>query len=267
MARARREAERRQRRAGGQERDPTFYPTTKKMGEQSLQRWIIELLRPLVERWFAERGKPTFVGADQFIYYEQYNPKAVVAPDVYVMPGFPPGKSVPSWKVWETSTVPSFVLEVVSTKWKTKDYTDAPVRYDVLGVKEFLLFDPEPNPKRGRVRWQRYRRLKSRGFVRVEATNNDRIFSRVLGCWLRAVGEGEQTRVRLATGEDGEILFPTAEEAEREAREAERAAREAERAAREAEHAVAERERLAKEEALRRVAELEAALASVTGKR
>lgn len=62
-------------------------------------------------------------------------------------------------------------------------------------------------------------------------------------------------KLRLADDPDGKLLWPTAEEAEREGRNAERTAREQERAAK-------EQERAAKEEALARVAALEAALAT-----
>ncbi|WP_438015359.1 Uma2 family endonuclease [Sorangium sp. So ce315] len=242
----------------GRERDPTYYPVEKKVGEDSLQTWIVELLRPLIERWYSELGRPRFVGADQFIYYQQFDPSKVVAPDVYVLPGVAPGRRVRSWKVWETGIAPSFALEVVSSEDPYKDYVDAPERYRELGVRELVIFDPDWERGRDRVRWQRYRKLKTRGFVRVETTNADRIYARVLGCWLRVLGAGEQARLRLATGPEGEALFPTAAEAERAAKEAERAAKEAERAAKEA-------ERAAKEAALSRIAELEAQIASVAG--
>jgi Uma2 family endonuclease len=233
--------------------DPTVYPVEKKMGEDSLQTLIVELLRPLVERWYEELGRPTFVGADQFIYYEQFDPSKVVAPDVYVLPGIPPKRRVKSWKVWKTGVAPSFALEVVSTSDAYKDYREAPDRYRELGVKELVIFDPDWERSRDRVRWQRYRKLKARGFVQVEATRADRIYSRVLGCWLRAVGEGIATRVRLASGPEGEDLFPTALEAEH--------------AAKEAEHVAKEAERAAKEEAMRRVAALEAQIAELTATR
>src|SRR5262249_36104050 len=70
--------------------DPTHYPIEDDVGERSLQRFIAELLRPLVERWLQSRAEHVFVGADQFIYYEQYSPKKCVSPDVYVLPGEPP---------------------------------------------------------------------------------------------------------------------------------------------------------------------------------
>src|SRR5262249_38033266 len=128
---------------------------------------------------------------------------------------------------------PSVAIEVVSQDKPYKDYVEAPERYRDLGVKELVIFDPDWERSADRVRWQRYRKLKRRGFVRVEVTNEDRIHSRVLGCWLRVVGEGTSARVRLATGPSGDELFPTALEAER----------------------------AAKEEALQRIAVLEALLA------
>jgi hypothetical protein len=88
------------------------------------------------------------------------------------------------------------------------------------------VFDPDFQEDDDRVRWQRYRKLK-RGFVRVEATNADRIRSRVLGCFLRVVGEGDEARLRLGTGPTGDVLVPTEAEAERTEKEAERAAKEA----------------------------------------
>lgn len=221
--------------------DPTYYPVERKMGEHTLQRWIVELLRPLIERWFAHLGKPRFVGADQFIYYRQHDATSVVAPDVYVMPGVKPGVLVPSWKVWETGTVPSFALEVVSSDDPHKDYVEVQERYRDLGARELVIFDPFCDKSPDRVRWQRWRRSEKRGFALVESTNADRLQSRALGCWLRVLGEGSEARLRLATGPNGEELFPTADEAAR---------------------ADADVERAEKEAALRRVAELEALLAA-----
>ncbi len=219
-------------------RDPTVYPVEEKVGEDSLQRLIVELLRPEVERWLAAQGKPSFVGADQFIYYKQHDPSKSVAPDVYVLPGVPTTRRVPCWKVWKTGIVPSLAVEVVSQHKPYKDYVEAPERYRDLGVRELVIFDPDWDRSSERMRWQRYRKLKQRGFVRVEVNNEDRIHSRVLGCWLRVIGEGADARVRLATGPAGDDLFPTA----------------------------LETERAAKDEAVRRVATLEALLAERGGK-
>lgn len=233
--------------------DPTFYPVEEKVGQDSLQVAIIELLRPLIERWYGMVGKPTFVGADQFIYYKQFDPHSVVAPDIYVLPGVEPGIRVKSWKVWETGIVPSFALEVVASKDPEKDYREAVTRYDELGVPELVVFDPDYKRHRDRVRWQRYRKLK-RGFAQVEISNEDRMRSHVLGCFLRVVGRGAGQRVRLATGAAGDDLVPTQAEQERAAKKAALAAKKVALAAKKSALA-------AKEAALARVAELEAQLA------
>jgi hypothetical protein len=200
--------------------DPTVYPVEERMGEDILQRWIVEMLRPLVERWIAARGELAFVGADQFIYYEQFNSTARVAPDVYVLPGVEPDRYVPIWKTWETGIVPSFAIEVASRRHR-KDYEESPTRHDAAGTREFVVFDPwsQHRPRGVGIRWQVYRRESGR-LARVEATDSDRVATQALGCWLRVVGEDKAQRLRLALGPDGEVLFPTGEEAER----AERAA-------------------------------------------
>lgn len=208
--------------------DPTLYPVTEKVGEELLQRLILEVLRPLVERWLREQGRTALVGADQFIYWEQFNPRKALAPDVYVLDGVDPDTPVTAWKVWETGVVPSFCFESVSAD-RLKDYEEAPKRYAELGVEELVLFDPHAEESGSRVRWQVYRRSGTE-LLRVEESDADRVRSDVLGCWLRQVGEGAVARVRLAVGEDGSELLPTDEERARaEFERAEQAERELER--------------------------------------
>jgi len=50
------------------------------VGEDILQRWIIELLRPLLQRWLDDRHVVAFVGADQFVYWKQHDPHKRVGP-------------------------------------------------------------------------------------------------------------------------------------------------------------------------------------------
>jgi Uma2 family endonuclease len=207
--------------------EASFDPFENDMGEGSLQRFISEALRPQIERLIAAETEPTFVGADQYVGWHPDDPTKVVAPDVYVLPGVAPGEEFEFWKVWQTGIVPSFALEIVS-KRKPKDYVDAPKRYADLGVKELMIFDPRP--RKSGVRWQVYRRVARRGFVKVETTDADRVRSKVLGCWLRMVGTGKMLRIRLASDPHGDDLVPTAEEAERAKAVAERAKADAARA-------------------------------------
>jgi hypothetical protein len=207
----------------------THYPESDEMGESMLQRLIAELLRPLLERFLRERGTRAFVGADQFLYWVEGDATQRVAPDVYVIPGEAPEAIPRSWLLWKHPRGPSFALEVVGRD-VLKDYEDAPNEYKKLGVDELVIFDPEAfdHPRSERTRWQVWRTVKRRGFVRVLSTNGDRVESAALGCWLRAVGDGPSLRVRLAVGAHGDDLVET--DAERSSRE--RAEKERERAER-----------------------------------
>ncbi len=238
------------------DRDGTVYPTEEKMGEELLQRWIIELLRPLIERWLAERGVVALTGADQFIYFRVGDVRGRVAPDVFVLPGVRPTRRIRSWKTWTDGVVPSFALEVVSQD-VDKDYVAAPTLYRELGVRELVIFDPDFEDEPGRYRFQVYRSVGKRGLVRASVTNEDRVRSRELGCWLRAVGHGESLRLRLATGAAGDELFAT----DAEQRDRERAEEERERAEKERERAEKERERAARLAAEDEIARLRAELA------
>jgi len=215
------------------------------MGEELLQRLIMELLRPLVQRWLDARGIKALVGADQFIYFRKGDIRGRVAPDVFVLPGVRPGRRIKSWKVWQEGVVPSFALEIVSTD-ADKDYIEAPRLYGEMGVRELVVFDPDWESEPGRLRFQVYRQVPRRGLVRVDATNEDRVKSRQLGCFVRALGHGEEQRLRLATGPTGDDLVPTEAEAERAEKERERAEKERERAEKERERAEKERERTAR---------------------
>ena len=211
------------------------------MGEDFLQCLIAEGLRPLIARWFKSRRVRAFTGADQFLYWVEGDPTRRAAPDVYVLPGVDPNAVPTSWQLWEVGA-PSFALEIVSRD-VAKDYEDAPAEYADMGAKELVIFDPGATARsRTRVRWQVYRRLPKRGFVRVAQSMSDRVESASLRCWLRCIGEGRDSRLRLGTGVDGEALFPTEDEvqAARAAQEAARAEQEAERAEQEAARADAE---------------------------
>lgn len=229
-----------------------MYPTEDDVGEEMIQRLICELMRPLLGRFLRERRVRAFVGADQFIYWRQFEPTTCVSPDVYVMPGVDPDLAgVKSWKVWETGIVPSFALEVVADD-RRKDYERSPERHADLGTGELVVFDPHSHEGRDRVRWQVYRRVAGRRLRSVEHTDEDRVISRALRCQLRAVGTGGAMRIRVGTGRGGDTLFPTEAELARTAslearqartRVAEAQAREAEARAR-AERAEAELVRL-----------------------
>jgi hypothetical protein len=155
-----------------------------------LQRLIAELLRPTLARFLAERGERAFVGDDHFIYWVEGDSSQRVAPDVYVIFGEDPDALPRSWLLWQCEHRPSFALEVVGRDVE-KDYEDAPNEYKAMEIDELIAFDPEAIPGHPRrVRWQKWRRVKKRGFVPVFRGDGDRVYSETLRCWIRLVGEG-----------------------------------------------------------------------------
>jgi hypothetical protein len=187
-----------------------FYPETDNMGEGELQRMICELLRPMLARFLAEQGRVAHVGADTFFYWRKGDPSTVIAPDVYVLDGVPQEKLARSYKLWEMEAPPSLAIEVVSRDIG-KDYDAAPRLHEAMGTRELIVFDPEPGGRR-RIAWQVYKRDRRGRLALVSRTNRDRVACRRLGCWLRAVGEGDALRLRIGVGPRGDTLIPTAEE-------------------------------------------------------
>jgi hypothetical protein len=82
-----------------------------------------------------------YVAGNMFIYYEEGNPRAAVAPDVFVVVGA--SKHVrPSYKLWEESKGPDFVLEITSHSTRSEDQGAKRGIYAFLGVREYFQYDP-----------------------------------------------------------------------------------------------------------------------------
>ncbi len=88
------------------------------------------------------RDRPdVYVSGDLFIYYEEGNPQARVAPDVFVAFGVPKHNRW-TYKLWEEGQVPAFVMEVASRgTWRQDDGRKAAL-YERLGVREYWQYDP-----------------------------------------------------------------------------------------------------------------------------
>ena len=198
------------------------------------------------------RGREdVYVGGDMFVYYEEGNPGAVVAPDVFVVIGAPKRAECPrdTYKLWEESKGPDFVLEVLSSStWET-DLGPKHALYASLGVAEYWLFDPTREhllspPLRGmRLVGGRYRDLP---VVQV-AASAPTLRSEVLGLDLRV----DRGALRFRDAAAGEDLL--SHEEERHARQAAEVRAEQAGAAR-------QREATAREAAEAQVAELRARL-------
>lgn len=83
-----------------------------------------------------------YVSGNLFIYYEEGNPSAVIAPDVFVVFGVEK-KRRRSYKVWEEGgKLPDFVLEITSKSTAAQDRGAKMGLYAYLGVREYFMFDP-----------------------------------------------------------------------------------------------------------------------------
>ena len=247
------------------------YSDGRPMAESEAQlRAMVYLLGVLYAHY---RDHPdVYVGGDMFVYYEEGNPAAAVAPDVFVVMGAPKRSQAPrlSYKLWEEPKGPDFVLEVVSRRTWAADRDKKRALYARLGVGEYWLYDPTGERIRSRLRAMR---LESGGYREVVpeavALEGRCLRSAVLGLDVR-VARGGALRVRdPVTGRD----LPAPEEAVA-AYEAETAARWAEAAARRAAEVRAEEEAAARraEAAARagaeaQVAELRARLRELQGGR
>ena len=229
------------------------YSDGRPMAESYAQlRTMLYVLAELMTRF--KNRSDVFVGGDMFVYYEEGNPAAVVAPDVFVVMGAPKREKDPrlSYKLWEEPKGPDFVLEVASRSTWAVDRDEKPEVYARLGVEEYWLYDPTGEHLASRIRGMRLSGGRYRDLPPVASRLGVRkLRSAVLGL---DVGVDRDGAARLYDPETGKALLGHAEErAAREAAEKrverEAAARQAESAAREAAEARARREAAAREAA------------------
>ena len=119
-----------------------YYPDSdgQPMAESDFQRepliYAVESLRI----HFRQR-EDVYVSGNMFIYYEEGNPKAVVAPDVFAVIGAP-NRDRYSYKLWQEPKGPDFVLEITSKSTRTEDRGAKRGIYALLGVSEYWQYDP-----------------------------------------------------------------------------------------------------------------------------
>jgi Uma2 family endonuclease len=104
-----------------------------------LEQMVDALMHPLKERY--RNDADVYISGNLFVYYEEGNPKAVVAPDVFVVFGVPK-KLRRIYKIWEEGRPPDIVFELTSRKTYREDLSDKRILYEELGVREYFLFDP-----------------------------------------------------------------------------------------------------------------------------
>jgi len=158
------------------------------MAETDTHRKLILYLTSCLEIFFAER-EDVYVTGNIMFYYLEGEPKEVISPDVMICFGIPKGDRT-SYKTWaENDVVPSVVIELSSRGTWRKDLVEKKVLYEMLGVKEYYIFNPlEPKTAPAFTAY----RLENGGFSAVKIENN-RVKSEVLV--LDLVVEGRNLRL------------------------------------------------------------------------
>jgi hypothetical protein len=162
---------------------------------------LIELAR---ERGWTDR----LVAGDQFFGWVPTHPLVRISPDVYILDN-PPAPYPKSFQTWLAGhAAPRFAVEVVSDDW-TKDYDDNPPKYDQLGTRELVLFDPDAahRPRGRRVALQVFRRDAAGALVCV-ASGPGPVHSAELDAWLVV---GPDARLHIARDAAGTDLVKPAE--------------------------------------------------------
>src|SRR5215831_16184589 len=92
-------------------------------------------------RAYFQGRSDVYVAGDLFLYYEEGNPSAVVAPDIFVVLGAP-NHPRSSYMLWREPKAPDFVLEITSQSTRAQDQGTKRERYALLGVQEYFQYDP-----------------------------------------------------------------------------------------------------------------------------
>jgi Uma2 family endonuclease len=119
------------------------YPSSdgEPMAESDIARDYLTYGVEAVGAYFQNRSD-VYVSANSFIYYEEGNKEAVVAPDLYVVFGVSKRKR-DNYQIWkEGGITPDFALEITSETTQAKDQQTKPEIYRQLGVREYFQYDP-----------------------------------------------------------------------------------------------------------------------------
>jgi Uma2 family endonuclease len=121
-----------------------FYPESdgKPIAETDFHRKSLSYLISSLTIFFTEREN-VYVTGNIMFYYEEGSPQDVVSPDVMVFFDVPKGDRT-SYKSWEENDVmPSVIIELASRSTWHKDRTEKRELYEMLGVKEYYIFNPQ----------------------------------------------------------------------------------------------------------------------------
>lgn len=121
------------------EPNPVHFPESLQVPEGKEHLELRTALYQILKSAFANRA---WIGSDQFVYWDPTDPKACLAPDVFVRLGGP-DEIFGSWKVWERGA-PHLAVEIVSPLEPGDARVEPKLdKYRRLGVQELVRFDPD----------------------------------------------------------------------------------------------------------------------------
>lgn len=122
--------------------DEIYYPESdgEPMAETDRHRNLIVGLIDILARYYSDRSDVYITGNIMF-YYVEGVPEEVVSPDVMVIFGVENAERR-TYKLWEEK-VPAVIIEIASRSTFKNDRTEKRELYETLGVKEYVIFNPE----------------------------------------------------------------------------------------------------------------------------
>ena len=118
------------------------YPSSdgRPMAESDFQRTPLTYAVDRLRHHFRGR-RDVYVSGNLLLYYQKGNPRAAVAPDVFVVLGVS-NADRSSYRLWEERKGPDFVLEITSRTTYREDQGRKRELYLSLGVQEYWQYDP-----------------------------------------------------------------------------------------------------------------------------
>jgi len=177
------------------------------MGDTDFHSDALVWLRQALEDFFL-LVPDVYVAMNILFYYEQGNPSARRDPDILVARGVGKHKRR-SYRLWEEKVLPRVFFEVASRKTWREDVGEKRQLYARLGIKEYIIFDPEA--RYVKPPFQGFR-LRHGVYEPMKLARDGSLKSKELG--LRMVPEGNM--LRLYDIKTGMPILTRAERAEQE---------------------------------------------------
>jgi Uma2 family endonuclease len=112
----------------------------KPMGETDVHIDALIYLREALRDYLRD-DRQMYVAGNLLLYYEEGNPAACVAPDVFVVQGVAKGERR-TYRLWDEGQPPAVVFEITSRGSWLEDLGTKRAIYAMLGVQEYFLYDP-----------------------------------------------------------------------------------------------------------------------------